>query len=264
MPQAYDFLTVAGILTPARSEAISASASNLVALEDTQMIEFIETLQARFHDEPFTRNNFPGWSWLRKIGNFKTVAKTTTNGALAAAAATITLTSASEQDSSGRIAIETSKYALNPVDFESKAGNILTVSTASGAEVVNFAIATGARVDKMYALPSNYGRTIKLFVNGVEYYPSRDTFLFPTGRRFTQYGAYILFPQDIGAQDITHYYQRKPTTLTATGDTTDIPTFAQRWAIEQCLAHLFRVRRKREDIQTSLELSEIEMARCIE
>lgn len=266
MPETYSFLTAEQIATPARSEAINSTTSSLTAVQDTQFTEWIETLNARFVRAAHIKHTAGGWSWMRPPpDNFNTFAKTTLNGALSAGGASVVLTSATNFDSSGRIAIETSKGAVDFVDYSSKSSNTLTVSTATGADPIDIAHSSGERVEKLYALPSNYAKTIHLVMNDdVIFLPLRDVALFPNWHYYTQIGAYILFPRDIGAQDFTHYYEKKAATITALADTTDIPTMAQRWAIEMTLLHLFRIRRKRSDIVLSQQLADIEMQEMIQ
>lgn len=263
MPEQYSFLTVDDIITRSRGEAIGSTTSAIPALEDTQMIEWAETLNAQFIDAAHTRHDFGGWSWTKRVFPFKTVSDTTLNGAISAGDPSLILTSASDFDSSGRICIETANGGIEFVDNESKSSNTLTVSTTTGAETILMDHADGEKVQKMYPLASDHGKTFKLFVNKSEYFPVRDFTIIPPARTYTEYGNYILFPQDINSQDVTLIYYKKPTTLTAVSDTTDIPTKFQRWAIEITLLHLFRVRRKREDIALSLQLAEMEMERAL-
>lgn len=199
------------------------------------------------------RSTLGGWSWMQKITNFQSKASTTLNGAISSGAATLILTSASDFDSSGRIVIETSKNALDFVDYESKASNTLTVSTATGAETVNMAHTTLSRVEKMYALPSDYSKTKYLYVNSVDY-PYERLDGWPTG--FTTYGGYILLPRGIGAQDCTLSYFKKGATIDELTDTTNIPSEFSRYAIERLKAHIYLIRRKREDVQTALTLAQ--------
>lgn len=199
------------------------------------------------------RSALGGWSWMQKLTNFSSVQSTTLNGSISSGAATFILTSASDFDSSGRVVIETSKNALDFVDYESKATNTLTVSTATGAETVNIAHATLSRVEKMHPLPTDYSKVKYLYINQVAY-PYERLDGWPRG--FTTYGGYILLPRGIGAQDCTLSYFKKGATIDELTDTTNIPSEFSRYAIERLKAHIYLIRRKRNDVQTSLTLAQ--------
>lgn len=249
------FVSCEDILTAARSEAIGSAASSITALQDTQMIERIEQINAEFINAAHTRHSLGGFSWMEKVTNFQTKAATTLNGAISAGAATLDLTSASDFDTSGRIVIETGKYALDFVDYESKATNQLTVSTATGAETVNMAHSDAENVEKLYPVASDLGKVKQLTVDSsVHVYERLDKF--PRAGYFTIYGNYFFMPRGMGARDVTVHYIKKPATITLLGSTTDIPTEYQRYAIEKLKAHIYMIRRKREDIAISLQLAE--------
>lgn len=261
--QQYSFVTVEGIIDAAIAEAVGSTISSLTALQDTQLIERVEALNAEFIRMAHTRHPIGGWSWMRKNTVFKTYANTTLNGAISAGAATLILTSGTNFDSAGRIVIETSGNALDFVDYESKSTHTLTVSTTTGAETVSVAHTDGSRVEKMYALPSDYGKTRRMYVNSTEYtYAPLDWY--PRIGNYSTYGAYFLMPRGLGANDVTLYYEKKSATITATSDATDIPTVFQRWAIEKLKAHIFAIRKKRADIALCLQLAEQELASALD
>ena len=250
--QQYDFITADTLITTAKAEAISSTSSSITALQDEQLLAKVHQLNAEWinaaHISPLG-----GWSWMQRIYNFKSVAHTTLNGATSANAATFVLTSASDFDSSGRVAIETSKNAIDFVDYSSKSTNTLTVSTATGAETLEIAHSSGDRVEKMYALPSDYSKAKYLYINGVQYdYERLDGW--PIG--FTTYGNYTLLPRGIGACDCTLSYFKKGTTIDKLTGTTDIPSIFERWAVEKLKAHIYLIRRKRADVPTALQLAQ--------
>lgn len=192
---------------------------------------------------------------MRKVTSFASKAATTLNGAVSAGAASVVLTSGTDFDSSGRIIIEASNGAFDFVDYSSKATHTLTCSLATGAETVSIDHATLERVEKLYALPSDYSKARELYVNSVLYrYQHMDGF--PTSGYFTTYGGYILLPRGIGAQSCTLIYLAKGTSITALADTTNIPSEFSRYAIEKLKAHIYMIRRKREDVKMSLDLAE--------
>lgn len=262
--QSHSFLSADDILTPARAEAINSTQSSLTAVQDTQMLAWIQYLENRFIEEAHTKHTLGGWSWTRKVRNFQTIAKTTLSAAITSTSpATFSLTSGTGFDATGRIAIETAKGAVDFVDC-TISGSTATPSTTAGADVVSMTHASGEKVHKLYALPSDYGKTFRLLMGEkIDFQPHRDIILFPDFYYFTEIGSYILLPRDIGAQDFTHYYFRKGNTISALTTETSIPKMGLRWAVEMTLMHLFRIRRKREDIATSVQLAEMEMSRML-
>jgi hypothetical protein len=260
--QAYSFLSAETLITTAKAEAIGSTTSSLTALQDERLLARASQINADFVNSAHTRHPLGGWSWmLAKPYPFLTKAATTLNGALAAGADTVTLTSASDFDSAGKFVIERASGMLEFVDNESKLVNVLTVSTSTGADTVQIAHLTGEKVEKLYALPSDYSKFAWLYVNSVVY-PYQKLDQFPPGGYFTIYDSFILMPKQIGAQDCTLYYFRKADVINAMANATNIPTEFSRFAIEKLKAHIYLVRRKRSDIQTALNLAEEELQKA--
>jgi len=260
VPQNYD-LTLSGqeIIDTARAEAIASSATQITALEDAEFLKRINWINAKWVRSPHTKDHGGGWSWMRDgITNIETVVNTNLNGAIAKGASTFILKAVIDSnDSSGRMIIQESPSgAIDFVDWSSNSSTTYTVSTTSGDLTVNMAHVDAIHVEKLYALPSDYGKTIKLLVNSTEYFFLKNNYLFPTGRRYTTVGNFILFPKNIADQDVTLYYEKSETNLTALSQNTDIPVEFNRWAVEMALFYIYRIRRKRADFPTSLELAE--------
>lgn len=66
----------------------------------------------------------------------------------------------------------------------------------------------------------------------------------------------MLFPRGIGAQSCTLIYLAKGNTIDELTDETNIPTEFSRYGIEKLKAHIYLIRRKREDVKASLDLAE--------
>lgn len=263
MPENYDFLTPADILTPARSEAINSSVSQITALQDTQMIEWIHTLNSSLILAFHTEDHAGGASWMKKTDNFSIYVHTSLSAAAAAAAATFVLTSATNWDTTGRSVIETARGALDFVDHSANASNTLTVSTASGAETISIAHASGNWVHKLYPVAADFGRVHKLWVNQREFTETKFDGMFPRYERFALYGQYILLPRGSYTADGTMLYEKAPADITALTTTTNIPRRFLRWAVYSTLFHLYGVRRKRGDLKTTLEMADIELQKAL-
>ena len=190
---------------------------------------------------------------MEKVTNFQTKAHTTFNGAVAAGAGSVILTSGANWDSTGRSVAETTKGALDFFDHSAKSTHTLTISAALGAETISMAHANGEKVHKLYALPSDFAKVKRLRVNETWFEPIR-CYGWPTWRYFTTYGSYILMPYGEKNSDCTLWYERQPnsiTTRTGSTSTTNIPDRAHRWAVYMTLFHLFMIRRKRGDLETA-------------
>lgn len=262
MPEAHSFITAEEILSPSRDEAIGSASPQITALQNEQMIEFLHWLNGEFIMKAHLRHHAGGWSWMKKTSNFSVYGHNALSAGISAGAATFALTSAANWDNTGRSVIETTRGALDFVDHESKSSNTLTVSTAQNAETVSIAHASGNWVHKLYAVPPDFGRVHQLWLNQVPYTEEKFSAMFPCGRRFCLHGQFFLLPRAVSAADATLLYEKAPDTIDELSDTTNIPRRFKRWAIEMTLFHLFRVRRKRGDLETTDTLAEraLEMA----
>ena len=265
-----DFLTARQIVSPARDEALSSSTPQISALQDTQITEFIHWLNGEFvfaahgsHANIIIPSSFTGFSWMKKTTNLSFVTHNSLSAAAAASAATFSLTSATNWDNTGRTAFETTRGAVVFVDHESKASNTLTVSTATGAQTISIALASGSRANKLYALPSDFGRVHHLFVNTLPFAEEKMSGMFPRGGRFSVFGSYLFMPRGMYTADGTLLYEKAPTEIATLDTTTNIPRRALRWAIESTLFHLFRIKRKRGDLVTTDQLAERELQKII-
>lgn len=245
--QSYSFITTGTLIDQAVAEAIGSTASSLTALQDTALIRQVDWIDRQFVNAAHTSHPNEGWSWMTDQRDFfQTLASTTLSANAAEAAVSITVTSATGFPTSGQLFIRTSKDAVEFVPFSAVVGSTVTVSALSMAHL------SGEHVELCYPLASTFGKIKRVMVNSVPYFyeDSLDT---PSRGHFTFRGAYIVFPYDIGAEDITLVFDKKPTTL-STGDatvdratSTDIPNDFHRYGVEMLKSYIFTTRRKRED-----------------
>lgn len=200
---------------------------------------------------------------MQDVTNFQTKDGTTLNGALTTASITAVLTDASDWDSSGRFWVKTSKGAVDFIDYTSKASN-----TLSGVTDIDMPHATAEKAQKCYALPSRFAKARRLLVNSSEYSYIKQELL-PYQLTYYTMGAYIVMPEDIGEQDATFYFEKSPTDIFSGVDATDlatsldIPEDFQWYAINKLIAHIYRIRRKREDSLYADQLAEQEIERAL-
>lgn len=215
------FLTVQEIITVALNETLGSSTPTQSALLNPALIQEVNRINRRFIRAASTDGQNEAWSWMGEEEKvFETYNATALAAAISAGAATFTIGSATGFPSSGRVWIETSKDAVDIVDYESIASTTVTVSTTSGDETVDIDHDTD-HVELLYALPSDFAGAIELFVDGAEYFPSKTGQL-PVGRRYELRGAYILFPRDIGTRDVTLRYEKGATNLDTGDESTDL------------------------------------------
>lgn len=217
--------------------------------------------------EGLTRHSAGGWSWMEDVTNIQTKAGTTLNGAITTATTTVTVTSGTDFDSSGRFWVKTSSGAIDFVDYTGKSTNDLT-----GATDIDIDHASGENVEKLYATPSDFAKVISMISDRSElfYWNAYSSNQLPPPSTFFTRGAYWLFSEGIGATDITIWYQKKAadlsTGVTATDDakSMDIPEEFYRYAVEQMKSYIFRIRRQNEEANESLQLAEDELQRALD
>ena len=257
---AYSFLTASEIITAAKSEAISATTSQITAIQDPQMVEFLHQLNSEFCFAAEGRSHQKGWSFLKKPGNFNTHVHNSLSVAAVVGDSSISLNSSALFQPSGRVAIETFRGGLDIVDYSSNVANVLTVDT--DGEAIGIAHATD-RVYELYAVPSDFARVHRLWINSRPFIEKQLTGQFPLGGTYALYGDFFFMPRGMYTADATLLYEKKPNTISELDSETNIPRIFQRWAIEMTLFRLFRIRRKRGDLQTTLELAQIELEKAL-
>lgn len=261
MPQQYSFLSIAEIVTLAISEAINNSSSQLTAIQDPQMIIFIKSLDDKFRRAAHVKHDAGGWSWLvGKDFPFQTYRGTTLSAPIDIGAASLPLVSGTNFPSSGRLAIQTVKGSIDIIDFMSNVGNVATVNTASGSRTVQIAHAAGEKVMQLYPIPSDMAKMEAFKVNSYPPFEQSNSFAFPVFGEYRQIDGYFMVPYNLPESDVTIWYESVGNVIQTTGDAattaqlTNIPKEALRWAVEETLFHLFRIRRKREDLAVTQRL----------
>lgn len=234
-------------MTQAVAEAIGSTASSLTALQTSALLRKLDQINRAFVNAAHTRHHGGAWSWMQDVTNFQTKDGTTLNGAITTASTSVILTDASDFDSAGRFWIKTSKGAIDFVDYTSKATN-----TLSGVTDIDMSHATAEKAQKCYSCASTFAKARKLLVNSNEYTYLKQELL-PYQSTYYTRGAYIVMPEDIGEQDCTLYFEKAPTDIFTGVDATDlassldIPEDFEWYAIHSLVAHIYRIRRKRED-----------------
>lgn len=255
--QAFSFPTVETLIDQALAETMGSSTSSLTALQETALIRQVDVINRRFVMEAHIRHSSGGWSWMEDVTNFQTKSGTTINGALTTASTSVVFTADIGFDaSSGRIWVKTSKGAVDFIDYTS-----FTTLTASGATDVDMAHASGEKTEKLYALPSTYGKAHRLILGTTEYRYEKPELL-PCSGTFGTRGSFLLLPEGVGQQDATFWFEKAPTDLstgTAATDlarSLDIPEDFFRYPVEMLKAYIFTVRRRDDKVPVCYQLAE--------
>ncbi len=199
-----------------------------------------------FHNYPYTIGML-GWKFNDREAIIRAKASTTLNGALAIGDASMVLTSGTNFDSPPITAdfpaigggyVRFGTYIYDFFVHEGKTANMLT--TVSGLQMAHV---TAENVNKIYPLPSNYGKMRSVFrqSNVIEYqYMDQDMRQIPPFgyymlKSFTSTnsisGTFFILPENIGAIDFKLYYMIKANTIAATTDSINAPDGDGRQAV---------------------------------
>lgn len=255
--QNYTFPTVEVVRDQAIAETIGSSTSSLTALQDTAIIRQIDLINRKFVNEAHVRHPQGGWSWMEDVTNFSTKSSTTINGALTTASTSVVFTEDVGFDAGGgRIWVKTTKGAIDFIDYTA-----FSTLTATGATDIDMSHASGEKVEKLYALPSNYAKAHKVLLDAGELWYEHSPSL-PCSGYFDTRGSYLLLPENTGSHDGTLWYEKAPsdlstgTTATDLARSLDIPEDFSRYAVEMLKAYIFLVRRKEDKAQLCRQYAE--------
>lgn len=254
----YAFMTVDDILTPAMSEAINNSSSQLTAVQDTQMIAFVQWLNDEFLRSSYTDIDAQGLSFMKKSSPLFTYKSTTLSSSPVAGAPTFGLTNVTGWPTSGRVVVQTTKGALIFLDYSALAANVATVDVNALYNAIPAGLVKGYKVALLYALPSDYAKMMALRINSYPPFEQSNFYGFPVFGEYLELDNYLLLPYNLPNSDLTLWYQKTGKTITArtgNGSQTNIPFKASRYAISMTLFHLYQIRRKRQDLKTEAELA---------
>jgi hypothetical protein len=205
------------------------NSSGVPGLEETRTISWVDMLHRAFFDE-FTNSgsNYP--IYMRKHDGDTMVATSTVAADFLAGASSFTIDSSTALGTSGAGVI----YKNYQFDIFTHSGN--SSGTVSGVSGVDFDHDEDEIVSKLYPLASDFGRMRVegtgetrhegVRVNGLGYSQTPDM---PSYRQYSLWqnptdGAWYLWLPYVTSGDILTVYDQKPTNLTATTSTIDIPT----------------------------------------
>lgn len=254
----YDFPTVGDILTGSVQETLGSSTSTVEAISTASLIRELDRINRQFIRSAHTKHDNKGWSWMESVYNFKTYAATALNGAVSAGASSIIVDSVT-----GFVTAGGQLYALTSkglVDFITYTDGSSTTLPVTASTVI--AHSDGEHTELLYDLPSDFAKEKWLILSQSAYEYHKYTGTLPSFRSYSVYNGAILFPKNIGSQDVTLVYDKQAANLDTGVEATDlaadmdIPTDFIRYATESLNAYIFMKRRRREDAQISLQLAE--------
>lgn len=260
MSQLFTFPTVEDVLNAAIDETLGSTNRNPTALQDTALIRQLDVINRRFVNAPYREEPSEGWEWMRERTLFQTKNATTLDGAITTASTEVDLTSATDFDTSGRFYVISSNNSVDFIDYTGKSSNQLT-----GVTNILISHADAEHAAKTYALPTDYGKGIEMMLNMNVPYFYQKTNKLPNPHHYTTQGQYIVFPKDIGENDVTFTYEKKPTDLysgsTVAANTTDkaksmdIPEDFMRYAVEMLKAHILTIEGEDERVPTAISMA---------
>ncbi len=261
MARSYSFPTVETVLDQAVSEALGSSTSALTANQTIALVRRLDVI-----NKDFIASSRTGWSWMQAVTNFQTKSSTTLSGAITTASLTFGVASDIGFDATGRVWIKTSKGAIDFIDT-TFTGTTHTVSTATGRDGIDIGHASGEKVEKLYAVPSDYARAKSLILDTIPYsYIHQDRL--PVHATYYTRGPYLVLPESVGQTDATLWYEKSATDLSTGEDedlqlSLDIPENYMWYAVYRLMAYIQRNRRKRDDARESLELARLELEKAL-
>lgn len=237
------------IVAAAKSRARQGSQSPSAAFDDTQLYIALNDINEWFcywTFEPQQSGMMP-FQFLRRETLFSSKAGTTLDGAIAAGANALSLASAASFTETPSTTEPQGLYIKNGeghydfVTFEARTG-----VAVSELATVDIAHSDDEQVEKIYPLPTNYGRprTLKLSESqhltwldsefeGVpppgyfhtRFLPSKTLAAQSSGKLF------LVLPEGIQEHTMTLYYVKKPNTIVDGNSYTDAPNGIARWAM---------------------------------
>lgn len=253
MAETFTFPLCSEVISQAISESVGSTTTQITANQNTSLIRKLDKINRDFINAFHTRGHSGGASWMEKQTNFKSKAQTSTNGALTTASTSIIFTADVGFDAAGgRVWIKTSKGSIDFVDYTAFA-----VLTATGVTGIDISHATAERVEKLYALPSDYAKAKKLIANYYQEYIYQRQETLPFVSTYYDRGGYIVLPEGVGAQDFSFWYEKAPTDLFGDSSTNstdmakslDIPEAFMTYPVNMLCAYILRNRGKGDKAQ---------------
>lgn len=224
---------------------LDGSDLGLSGIEEARTIEWINDLNAELYEEFYSRGLVVP-DYLASSVGFDTSSATALAADTAAGATSLTVDSSAALDSSGAAVI----YDRQHFDVFTYTGNSSgTVSgiPASGRDSLEFAHDDDDAVEKLYALPSDFGRPRPgrirgdgLTMDGVPFYERPE---FPQLKHFSIYtdtseSKHLWLPRGSNGQ-ASMFYDLKPSTLDSTDDEIDWPS-PYHWYLVYGLVGLYK------------------------
>lgn len=248
------FSTASTILTQVRAETRIGSSPTATALQDTAMLAQLSDVNSEGHNLPYSFGML-GWKFNDTEYIIQGKNNTTLDGAIASGATQLTLTSSADFNTPAASSFEagyirTGTYIYDFFTYESGPSSRI-VSTVDGIQIAH---ADDEPVHKLYPLPSNYGKPRSMFrqSNVLEYFyfdedfrqtPPFGYYIIKVLTSSSGYkGSFVVLPESIGEINFKFYYMKKPTSITATTDSINLPDgTGRRWVIEKMCAYVWNI-----------------------
>ena len=205
------------------------------------MLVALNDINEWFNYWPIDHGSCAPWKYSRKRKLYVPKDLTTLSAQATAGDTSLSLTSGSDFDSPSSDAaggyIKHSEWIFQFFTYESRSSDTLSV-----VSTIDITAASGSEVHKIYTLPSDFGRTRILKVNGRPYKfsDSEESDIPPFGMYFTTYmvstnsydNFYLILPEGVGSSTkVSLQYVKRPKIISADTDKVDAPDGVARWGL---------------------------------
>ena len=217
--------------------------SGIPGIEETRTLDWINDLNAAYFDE-FYGNGLVAPDYMASNIGYDSGSSTELSEDTAAGAITMTVASSSALNTSGTFVLYDNQHWDIATHTANSSGTVSGIP-ATGRDALNFAHESGNIVEKLYALPSDYGRMRPqkrydlierahegVTIDGRGY---REVPNMPENYDFSVYktssgSKYLWLPRGHRGQVMVHY-DRNPTTLSSLDTELDMPSPHHWWVV---------------------------------
>lgn len=219
------------------------SGSGIPGIEEDRALEWVNDLNAAFFEE-FYENGIVLPDYMASNVGYDAVQATALSAATAANATSMTVESSSALDTSGAFVILDNQQ-WDIATHTGNSGGSVSGIPSSGRDALNFAHDSGNTVQKLYALPTDFGKMrpqkrydlidrahegVTVDGRGYRQVPNMPEHYDFSVHETASGSKYLWLPRSHNGQIMVHY-DRKPTTLDAVTDTVDMPSPHHWWLV---------------------------------
>lgn len=240
--QNYDYSTGQDIVDEHRRIVADDGDTSIDAEQDDSLLYILNLLKREVINMPFAGLNIGphfiqptrrAWDFMEDDKPFSFIAKTALAADITAGATTTTIDSGTGWDSTnGAFVTYDANGTYERLTFTTRSSGSITGMSAAGIDHDD-----GDDAEKLYALPADFGRPLKLLVAGQEYTQTEDQ---PLTEQFSVWNGFLWVPRNLGVTSGTLKYAMKATDLVTLDSTMDTPKELDPYFIERLNARNYR------------------------